>query len=513
MSGYARGTNRRFGLCLSLLLALPAAAYAGELEAPLVFVQEPVEVAACGSRIALLRPDGERVVLTEGFCAAADPTVSFDGERILFAGKLRRDDSWDIWQMDVDGSRKIRVTTGMGECREPVYLAKAAVDAPNFRDKVRWIAFTSTAPGVVDEQGRGPLTSLYAMSLTPVPGRGTVVWRTTHGLGGDVAPTVLADGRVLFSNWQRQGYALMTISWAGENLNPFFGSHDGSVSQLSACELPGQRRLVFIEDDGDARGRSGRLVEVSFRRPLHSRRVLSQGEGGFRTPQGLPDGRLLVAHRSGGAYGIFFFDEKKGKTGRPIVDDPAWNEVDPQPVVVRDEPVGRIPMVEFASVLDVGGFKEAGQLQCLNVYESDRDQVRQIRPGQVKKVRLVEGLPLSPEEAHRLVRQQQVQRDDQAWPPPFVDTRPLGEAPVEADGSFYVNVAGDVPFYLETLDDDGEVLTSMRTWIWVRSGDQRGCVGCHEDKEMGPENRATQALVKARPAMMMGPRQGPEGSE
>ena len=496
-----------------MLLALPAAGHAGKLDVPLVFVQESLEAASCGSRIALLAPDGERVVLTEGFCAAADPTVSFDGKQILFAGKLRRDDSWDIWQMDVDGSRKIRVTADQGECREPVYLAKAAVDAPNFRDKVRWIAFTSTAPGVVDEQGRGPLTALYAMSLTPVPGRGTVVWRTTYGLGGDVAPTVLADGRVMFSSWQRQGYALMTISWAGENLNPFFGSHDGPVSQIAACELPGQRRLVFIEGDGDARRRSGRLVEVSFRRPLHSRRVLSQGEGEYRTPHGLPDGRLLVADERTGSYGISFFDEKKGKAGRLIVDDPAWHDVDPQPVVVRDEPIGRIPMVEFASVLDVGGFKEAGQLQCLNVYESDRQEVQQIGPGQVKKVRLVEGLALSLGDWQRLLTKEQRQRDDQAWPPPFVQTRPLGEAPVEEDGSFYVNVAGDVPFYLETLDEDGEVLMSMRTWIWVRSGDQRGCVGCHEDKEMGPENRATQALVRARPTMMMGPRQGPEESE
>jgi len=471
-------------LLLSLLLSLcPVVGMAKGLEQGLIFVQEPLEKTECGNRIVALQPDGGLRVLSGGFCAAVEPTVSFDGRRVLFSGKLRADEDWNVWEMDVDGSRKQRVTSGMGECREPVYLAMAAVDAPNFRDKVRWIAFTSTASGTIDEQGRGALASLYAMSLTPVPGRGTVVWRTGYNLGGDLAPTTLADGRVLFSSWQRQGFALMTISWAGENLNPFYGSHDGTTSQLSSCELPGDRRLVFIEGEGDAVDRSGRLAQVSFKRPLNSYQALSRGEGRYRTPQGLVDGRLLVAYARGGdSYGIYLFDEKKGGPGKRIFDAPNWHDVDPQSTAVRPEPIGRIPMVEFASVLDVGGFKEAGQLQCLNVYESNREESERVPSGKAEKVRLVEGLPLTLEAGQRLLRKQERQRNDGAWPPPFVETRSLGEAPVEEDGSFYVNVAGNVPFYVEILDGEGEVVTAMRSWMWVRSGDQRGCIGCHEDK-------------------------------
>ena len=92
------------------------------------------------------------------------------------------------------------------------------------------------------------------------------------------------------------------------------------------------------------------------------------------------------------------------------------------------------------------------------------------------------------------------------WPPRFVRTRSLGEAPVETDGSFYVNVVGDVPFYVETLDRDGRVVQTMRAWTWVRKGDQRGCIGCHENKELSPENRVTQALHKARPVTLTGAR-------
>ena len=506
MRGKSWMKRMRGWICAFLLAGLPATGGTRALDQPLIFVQEPVEKAECGSRIVVLWPDERLTVLTKGFCAAVDPGVSFDGGRVLFAGKKQESDPWDIWEMEVDGANERRITSDMGDCREPVYMATAAVNPPTFSEKVRWITFTSSAPQVFDERGKGPLTSLYAMNLKPLSGRGTVVWRTTYDLGGDVAPTVLADGRVLFSSWQRRGYALMVTSWAGENLNPFFGSHDGEVSQLSAVEMPGERRLLFIENEGETGDRSGRLAQVSFRRPLHSHRVLSRDAGRYRTPQGLADGRLLVAYADGeDSYGIYLFDEEKGKPGEQIFDAPEWHDVDPQSVVARAEPTGRIPMVEFASVLDVGGFEKAGQLQCLNVYESDREEVGQLRIGQVKKVRLVEGLPVALSEGERLSEIQKKGGSD-VWPPPFVRTRPLGEAEVEEDGSFYVNVAGDVPFYIETLDKNGQVLTTMRAWMWVRSGDQRGCVGCHENKELAPENWATQALIKAQPAMLLGPR-------
>jgi hydrazine synthase alpha subunit-like protein len=160
----------------------------------------------------------------------------------------------------------------------------------------------------------------------------------------------------------------------------------------------------------------------------------------------------------------------------------------------------------------VGGYDRLGQLQCMNVYETDQPDVAAVPVGAVKSVRLVEGLPMTRAEAKRagLSAPEGEQRD--AWPPPFVRTRALGVAPVEADGSFYVNVAGNTPFYIETLDAGGEVLSVMRAWTWVRNRSQRGCIGCHEDKELAPENRATEALIRADPLNLMGPRT-PVGAE
>ena len=468
---------------------------------PLVFVQQPAaegqREAPDGSRLVRLDADGRLSVLTEGFATAADPCVSFDGQRILFAGKRKTTDFWTVWEMRSDGTGKAQITKGLGDCREPIYLARAAVDAPNFDHRVRWATFVRALPGVRNDLGDGPLTSLYAMSLDPVAGRGTVLWRTTYNLGGDCAPALLSDGRVLFSARQRGAFALMAISWAGENLNPLYGSHDGDITQVDACETP-DRTVVFVELDG-AQTEGGRLACVSLRRPLHTHRVLA-ADGRYRTPHPLPDGRLLVSCMpEGETYGVYLFDVDGSRRGQKIYDDPNWHDVDAMPLAPRPVPPARIPMVEFASVLDVGALREVGQLQCLNVYDSDLPRAEEVQARGVQAVRLVEGVPGTGR------RQAQDVTPDSAWPPPGVEVRILGEAPVEADGSFYVNVAGDVPFYLQVLDAKGVALQTMRAWTWVRSGDQRGCIGCHEDKELAPENRATQALVRARPLTLAPP--------
>ena len=503
---------RRVGLLVVLCCIFLTAGPGVALDMPVVFVQEPKLFDAqarraypgaplSGSRIVTLSPDGAFLELTDAFASAADPCVSFDGEQILFSAQENEGDPWDIWEMPVVGGSAVRITQGLGDCREPAYLPLAAVDSPNFSNKVRWITFTSTAAGMLNDQADGPLTSLYAMSLVPLYGRGTVLWRTTLNLGGDIDPTVLhSDGRVLFAGRQRGAYGLMSISWAGENLNTFFGSHTGDVSQVSPCEMP-DRTVVFIETSDSHSDGGGHLVRVSLRRPLHSREVLNGDHARYRTPHPLADGRMLVSRSAGGStFGVYALDHGAGLACELVYDDPEWHEVDAQAVAVQPEPPGRIPTVEFASVLDVGALKTVGQLQCLNVYDTNRPWPDYQAGQSVTHVRLVEGIPLEQTGAAFTTAD-----PDTAWPPRGVQTRVLGEAAVEADGSFYVNVAGDVPFYMQVLDTTGRALQTMRAWTWVRAGDQRGCIGCHEDKELAPENRATEALVRARPAFLAVP--------
>jgi len=70
----------------------------------------------------------------------------------------------------------------------------------------------------------------------------------------------------------------------------------------------------------------------------------------------------------------------------------------------------------------------------------------------------------------------------------------LGEAPIEADGSFYIAVPPDEAVRFEVLDANSQIVREQRSWIWSRSGEEHGCVGCHEDRARAPENRWPLAL-------------------
>jgi len=73
--------------------------------------------------------------------------------------------------------------------------------------------------------------------------------------------------------------------------------------------------------------------------------------------------------------------------------------------------------------------------------------------------------------------------------------RILGEIDVEKDGSFNIEVPANTPIELQTLDADGIALRSCG-WIWAKNHEPRGCIGCHEDGELTPENTLVSAVTR-----------------
>src|SRR3954454_3245011 len=70
---------------------------------PFLFTRTPHYEPGCADRF----PHGGAIqVASEGgvrplvpqFAASADAAISFDGRRVLFAGKQRASDSWQIWE-------------------------------------------------------------------------------------------------------------------------------------------------------------------------------------------------------------------------------------------------------------------------------------------------------------------------------------------------------------------------------------------------------------------------------
>jgi hypothetical protein len=86
----------------------------------------------------------------------------------------------------------------------------------------------------------------------------------------------------------------------------------------------------------------------------------------------------------------------------------------------------------------------------------------------------------------------------------------LGDVALESDGSFYVRVPPDTPLVLDVLDDDGVVVSAQTTPFWVRPGETRGCIGCHEEPDTTPPNVRPVAVLSN--PIALGRVRTPEGS-
>jgi len=177
----------------------------------------------------------------------------------------------------------------------------------------------------------------------------------------------------------------------------------------------------------------------------------------------------------------------------------------------REEPDGRSSVVAEED--------PKGKLYCLNVYTSDLKEPDGMPPGSVKRLRVLEGVPLEAEQAEVGLPAAKPSGDAAAgtagtrYPgsspngiPPLASRRILGEIPVQADGSFNIEIPANTPIELQLLDADGMALRSCG-WIWAKNREPRGCIGCHEDGELVPENRFVDAAGDASIDLCLPPQQ------
>lgn len=206
------------------------------------------------ARIVIVKPGSSARVLTGQFHSAADPEVSFDGRRILFAGKKTRSDPWELYEIAVDGSGLRQVTRGHGNSRSPVYAGPFyTIDST---EPWNLVLFVSDAAGEMEEHEPTPSTSLYSCRLD-----GSDVRRLTYNPSSDRDPVVLSDGRVLFSARQRATLlhgprgrvSLFAAQTDGLDYALLAGDEGRRIKQMP-CVTP-DRLVVFVEADRRLRRR------------------------------------------------------------------------------------------------------------------------------------------------------------------------------------------------------------------------------------------------------------------
>lgn len=398
-------------------------------------------------RLDLSEPGASVVSLTHEFHSALDPAVSFDGRNILFAAKRKKEDLWQIWQMDPYGENKKQVTQGSIDAVSPLYIG--SLFHLDDRAPTRKIAYV----------GGG---HLYTCSLD-----GSDPRRITFNTATEFSPDVLPNGRIIYS----------TTSGGGEHLDLLSVNIDGTdhMGYLTQFCVPGDKEMVriggngriyFIHTDVTQWLGGGSLADVDARRPAHSYRLLASAQRGFyHSPCPLLGGGLAVSYRAANEnslYSIYRMEPGKAEQKKLLYRAAGYHCVDTQILAAHKVVKGRSSFVDHTL--------ETGVLYCINVYISRETGLNRLPFGSIKSVQVV----LACEK----------------------DRRILGSAPVEPDGSFHIRVPANTPLTFRLIDKNGREVSRQLSRTWVMPRESRGCIGCHEDSELAPPNRLPKALLK-----------------
>jgi len=399
-----------------------------------------------GSRISVFQygnNPGSAKILTESFYSACFPEISYDGRFILFSGQKEEDEPWQIWEMDLKNLKYRQITSFNENCTDPAYL-------PGERFMFSKLTVNDTVMSA---------HCLFTCRLD-----GSDLRQISFSPNDNFATTVLKDGRLLTVNRQllpdKGDPMLMVMRPDGTKADLFYRGSEDSIL-INGVRETADGRLVFIESEKESQ-LAGNLVSISYNRPLHSKINLTSGTGvDFYSVLPIKSGNYLVSCRKQGTehFALYEFDPAKKSLGQEIKSEPGYDVLDA--VLVEEYPRPK----KLPSEVDLQ--VKTGLLLCqdinfLNTHGKNNLSV-------INKAGKIEVIG--------------------------VDTT-YGVVEVEEDGSFQLKVMADTPFRIRTLDKDGNVVGGPCSWLWLRPNERRGCIGCHEDPELVPDNIVSLAVKK-----------------
>ena len=408
-----------------------------------------------GSRVVLLKSPYERGAiesLSGALAAAGGAVVSADGRRIFFVGKKSRAEEWQVYAEDLAERRLQALTTMSGGAMNPLLLPNGNL---SFVSPVPKTSATNSPPPALFSQAPGGNPQQLTFGSLRV---------------GDA--TVLADGRILFvSEGTPSGRKFFTINNDGTELTAFavLSPLTGHFRQLRQCADSRVLFLVAPTNDGLIPGGLAQCVRMA--RPFQSLAPLFPNfKAPVRSIQPAADGQLLVCaeHSGRGSAELYRLRPDSADLGAPLFASADWECGEAAEVTPRPWPMGRISTVDLT--------KQTGKILCLNAnFSTDAS----LHPTTVAtKIRIL------------------------AEPSPG-RVCSLGEAPIQTDGSFLAEVPADVPLGFESLDGSGAVLRRESPMLWVRPGENRACVGCHEPPNRAPHNHRPLAVSAPVPRLSL----------
>jgi Hydrazine synthase alpha subunit middle domain len=517
--------RNRMGIALSILLAAGAVGGCGTNESgpldgvdSIVFLQRPKRNQMgdifqytsylATARIVKLSPPSADGQLTVLCCDQAGPDfanvdiasydLSYDAKKIVFAGKLDSSQHYGLFVLTLDDGQVQQLPT------DPNHDYTYPVFVPG--DKIVFMSnavVEDGAPQHRDEYERGETIQIGRINAD-----GTGEELGPRNLSHRAFPTVLSDGRVMFTEWRHLGETnegdLVIVNPDMTTVREGFGREGTGVtnSYLKAREIaPG--RVIAIGTSRDRTIQSGALVDLRLGKThtvdgqVWADQEMSEANASYhiltpnvpldRTPSSPTVGRyydawplnakdnpdLLVSWADGpvesgtlGAaglsadFGIYLYDSQH-HARHPIFNDEAMWDVGPRPLAPREAP---------PQIASNGSNQFSDQAVLVGSMDVTRSTIFTLNKADIYGVRVMEGFS-----------------SEEGFPEMFGSTRQeghaqLGIAPMRADGSWAGLIPANVPIHQQPIDKFGMALATEPLWISGRPGESRFCGGCHESR-------------------------------
>ncbi|MBT8036444.1 MAG: hypothetical protein KJO21_02760 [Verrucomicrobiae bacterium] len=425
-----------------------------------------------------------------------DANLHYDGVTVLFSWKRIMQEPFQLFTIKLDGTELTQITKDDSNNFNACWLPDGGIAFLSDRKAAFAYCWQTTTP------------ILYRCARD-----GSDLIRLSANYLNDFTPSVLSDGRIIYSRWEYVDRPAIPIQslWAinpdGTNVTGVFGNRSLSPATLmDAREIPGRQGeilCVLTSHNGPCRGAIGIVnpmlssnsqESISNLTPEINIGRVDKGNGNrvrgpYLNPFPVDDQYYLVSKK-----GSIELRDYQVTVSVPIITPSGLGFYCPQPI----RPRKRERLVPSSLPKQP---QQAGQAWATIMMQDVYNGLgKSVKRGEIKQIAVVQEVekPLGVDPKKRAFG---FQFPVVSCGATYAPKKIWGYATVEPDGSANFKVPAQEPIYFLPLDEAGRAVQRMRTFTHLMPGEVQGCIGCHSDRnsvtpKMDADSRRPIAMLR-----------------